>query len=89
MAADGSDAAAADLEPRPRRASRLHAATASESSSSRRATHAPTAKSTSTSWTPTAANPKRLLGRPGFDGVPIPSPDGRWIAFQRGNAKAG
>ena len=27
---------------------------------------------------------RRLLAAPGFDGVPVTSPDGGWIAFQRG-----
>jgi len=27
---------------------------------------------------------RRLFSHPGFDGVPVPSPDGRWIALQRG-----
>jgi TolB protein len=30
------------------------------------------------------ANPRRIVTAPGFDGVTVPSPDGRWIAFQRG-----
>ena len=28
--------------------------------------------------------PRRLVAAPGFDGVPVPAPDGRTIAFQRG-----
>jgi TolB protein len=36
---------------------------------------------------PDGQNQRRLLAAPGFDGVPVPAPDGRRLAFQRSQAE--